>query len=340
MFQTWPNLALQSLMSDAMTSIMWRVSDMGYEPFLAGVVAVLMFGVHFRRGFLVLQLLLWSALVNSALKSWLALPRPVHVDSRVVDIANGATSPFTDMGARTFFGGIPDEVVRHVRSVIRPGSDEFGFPSGHVQSTAALWGAVGILWDQRLILKLAPVVVLLMAVSRMYLGRHFLGDVVGGAIVGVLLLTAFVAARRTAWDEVLFQPDTTALRAAAPNAAAWLFLVGAPLAALYALPERAGMMLGVNAGFLLVVRRGLPDYLGTLPQRAGRVAIALVIFALSRVVVTLLAGAAQAPEHLWWLNALETFVPGFLMLWGTVTASTRAKLYQAPEPSASPRRKR
>ena len=296
MFQTWPNLALQSLASGWLTSAMSRVSDMGYEPFLAGVVAVLMFGVHFRRGFMVLQLLLWSALVNSALKSWFALPRPVHVDSRVADLVNGASTPFTDMGARTFFGQIPDEAVRHVRLVIQPGSDEFGFPSGHVQSTAVLWGAAGLLWNQRVVMKLAPAVVLLMAVSRMYLGRHFLADVVGGALLGGLLLATFVAARRAAWDEALFQPDTTALRAAAPNAAAWLFLVGVPLAALFALPERAGMTLGVNVGYLLVLRRGLPDYTGTFVQRAARVALGVVVYALSRAVVTLLAARPGPPS--------------------------------------------
>ncbi len=326
MFQTWPNLALQSRMSDGLTALMWRVSDMGYEPFLAAAVAVLMFGVHFRRGFLVLQMLLWSALVNSALKSWFAMPRPVHVDRRVVAVYGTTTTPFTDMGATSFFGGIPDEVLRHVRAAIPPGSDEFGFPSGHVQSTAVLWGTGGLLWNQRMVLRLAPLVVVLMALSRMYLGRHFLGDVLGGAALGALLLGAFVVARRAKWDEELFEPATTALRAAAPNVAAWLLLVGVPLGALYTFPERAGMMLGVNVAFLIVVRRGLPDDGGTLVQRVGRVALALVIFALSRGVVTLFEGAARAPEHLWWLRALETFAPAFLMLWGTVIASAKANL--------------
>jgi membrane-associated phospholipid phosphatase len=317
-------------MSGWLTAIMWRVSEMGYEPFLAAAVALLMFGLHFRRGFIVLQMLLWSALVNSALKDWFALPRPVHVDNRVLAIYGSTTTPFVDMGAKSFFGSIPDEVVRHVRSVIPPGSDEFGFPSGHVQSTAVLWGTGGVLWDQRIVLKIAPWVVLLMAVSRMYLGRHFLGDVLGGAALGALLLGAFVLAHRAKWDDALFVPETTSLRAALPNVAAWLFLVGVPLALLPVLPERAGMLLGVNVGFLVLLHRGLPDYQGTVPQRIGRTAFALVVFALSRGVITMLEGAARAPEHLWWLSALDRAVPGFLMLWGTVAAATRAGLYREP----------
>jgi membrane-associated phospholipid phosphatase len=337
MFQTGPNLFLQALASDNLTAFMLQVSAMGYEPFLASVVAILLFGVSFTRGFTVLLCLLWSALVNSAVKDWVALPRPVHVDANVLNNGLPTDTPFKSMGATSFFGLIPAEVVHHVRSVTPAGADEFGFPSGHVQSTVVLWGAAGTLWSHRIVLGLAPAVVVLMALSRMYLGRHFLADVLGGAALGAVLLAALVLVRHASWDRLLFAPASAALRAALPNAAVWLFLVGAPLAVLPFYPERAGALLGIGAGFLVVLRSGIPADDGTRAQRAERVAIGLLIFVAARGVIGLIVGAAGLPGGSWWLVAAAKAVPSFLLIWGTVVACTRAGLYR-PSPSTPARR--
>src|SRR5687767_15006173 len=65
---------------------------------------------------------------------------------------------------------------------------DFGFPSGHVATTAA-W-ALGLAWSRRKSWQLgvAATWVALMALSRMYLERHFPADVLGGLVVGVAAL--------------------------------------------------------------------------------------------------------------------------------------------------------
>jgi undecaprenyl-diphosphatase len=74
------------------------------------------------------------------------------------------------------------------------------FPSGHTAATVALWGALAILASERarsalvrgIVLALAFGLPLLVASSRMYRGMHFLTDVLGGALLGVVWLAATV----------------------------------------------------------------------------------------------------------------------------------------------------
>ena len=64
--------------------------------------------------------------------------------------------------------------------------DSYGFPSGHVSATTTFIVGLGLLlhWSRRS-WALAIAWIAAMALSRMYLGRHFLGDVIGGVAIGL-----------------------------------------------------------------------------------------------------------------------------------------------------------
>ena len=64
--------------------------------------------------------------------------------------------------------------------------DRFGFPSGHVATTTALFVGVAVLARRRWAWAAAAGAAALMGLSRMYLGRHFPGDVLGGLALGVI----------------------------------------------------------------------------------------------------------------------------------------------------------
>jgi membrane-associated phospholipid phosphatase len=74
------------------------------------------------------------------------------------------------------------------------------FPSGHTAATVALWGALAVIASERarsalvrgIFLALAFGLPLLVASSRLYRGMHFLTDVLGGALLGVVWLGATV----------------------------------------------------------------------------------------------------------------------------------------------------
>lgn len=72
----------------------------------------------------------------------------------------------------------------------------YGFPSNHVQSATVLalfiaaWVRRGWVWIVALLF------VVVMALSRVYLGLHFVHDTVGGFLIGLLLLLGFFLWRR------------------------------------------------------------------------------------------------------------------------------------------------
>jgi hypothetical protein len=68
----------------------------------------------------------------------------------------------------------------------------FGIPSGHAQNAVVVWGVLAT-WLQRKWISVAAVaMILLISLSRLYLGVHFPTDVLAGWLVGILLLWGFI----------------------------------------------------------------------------------------------------------------------------------------------------
>ena len=87
------------------------------------------------------------------------------------------------------------EVLKRVSGRTRPDGEQrrsnSSFPSSHAANAFALAWGLGARWRRGIPLFL--VLAMLVAFSRMYLNRHFLSDVVAGALIGVIC--AWVAAR-------------------------------------------------------------------------------------------------------------------------------------------------
>ena len=63
-----------------------------------------------------------------------------------------------------------------------------GFPSGHVQGTVTVWGYLALAFARRWLTWLAAALIVLMCISRLYLGLHFPADVLGGLVLGLVLV--------------------------------------------------------------------------------------------------------------------------------------------------------
>ncbi len=68
----------------------------------------------------------------------------------------------------------------------------FGLPSGHAQNSVGIWGLLAHTFARHWAWVGALFLILLTSLSRLYLGVHFLTDVLAGWILGGLVLWAFV----------------------------------------------------------------------------------------------------------------------------------------------------
>ncbi len=84
---------------------------------------------------------------------------------------------------------IPKDLIRlprpDVRGVTVP---TYTFPSGHVSGAVSVWGFLAIYFKKRWLWALSVLVIVLVGLSRIMLGYHFPGDVLGGIITGSVLL--------------------------------------------------------------------------------------------------------------------------------------------------------
>lgn len=72
----------------------------------------------------------------------------------------------------------------------------FGLPSGHAQTAAGLWGSLAVSMKQRWEKIALVAVIFLIGLSRLYLGVHFVRDVLTGWLIGGLLLAAYLKIER------------------------------------------------------------------------------------------------------------------------------------------------
>jgi len=88
------------------------------------------------------------------------------------------------------------------------------FPSGHVTNAAVIAVALGLLLRRRWVWIVGAAYVLLMALSRTYLGAHWLSDTIGGALTGtavaILVWAPFAKAIEREWSR---SPGTTSVAA-------------------------------------------------------------------------------------------------------------------------------
>jgi len=67
----------------------------------------------------------------------------------------------------------------------------YAFPSGHTQGAATVFGSLAVWFRKRWLPIAAGVVIFVVALSRMYLGAHYLTDVLVGGALGVAIAIGF-----------------------------------------------------------------------------------------------------------------------------------------------------
>ena len=148
------NIFLQSLGAWLKTP-MEAFSFLGNEYFFLFLLPALYWCVEAETGIRVGIILLLSTSVNDALKMAFHGPRPYWYSTDVIGYASETS---------------------------------FGVPSGHAQIAVGVWGMMAASLRKWWGWLIAILVVLLIGISRLYLGVHFPHDVFLGWLIGALLL--------------------------------------------------------------------------------------------------------------------------------------------------------
>lgn len=197
----------------ALQTVGWLAAPMqfftflGTEEFFLIIMPALYWCVDAGLGQRLAVILIASNGLNHLLKLAFHLPRPYWVDARV-----------------------------HALTI----ETSYGLPSGHAQNGLAVWGFVAAQMKRRWAWIAALALVGLISLSRIYLGVHFPGDVLGGWMVGGVLLWAFVRWERRAGEWLNRLVVTSQLGLALALSLVYLALAGGVLTAIAPMPDPTG----------------------------------------------------------------------------------------------------
>ena len=145
---------LQSFSNPILDRFFTLITMMGEETFLILFIALIFWCINKKAGYILGFTILSGTLLNNLLKMTFHTKRPI-----------GAAG------------------LRSLRINTATG---FSFPSGHTQGTAALWTITAKELKNKRTYILAIALVLLVALSRLYLGVHWPIDVIFGALIGIV----------------------------------------------------------------------------------------------------------------------------------------------------------
>lgn len=234
--------------------------------------------------FLILPLVYWS--VDAGLGLKIAL---------ILALSNNLQGIFKLL----FADPRPYWVSAQVKAFVAEGT--FGIPSGHAQNTIALLGIMAASVRKRWAWFVAFIIAFLVGFSRLYLGVHFVHDVLAGWLIGGLLLWAVM----WLWDSVAawLKGKSLAQQIMITFAVSLIFLAAGVWSATrldgYIFPEEwkdnalragplpdpvsiegiltsAGSLFGLSAGAVWITSRGGYQAAGPIEKRALRYVIGLI----------------------------------------------------------------
>ena len=239
------------------TPLMLFFSALGTETLFLVLLPIIYWCINPRLGVRVGLILLVTAGINAIGKLVTHAPRPYWIDARVKALSTETS---------------------------------FGMPSGHAQVSVAIWGVLAAATRKPAAYLAAGLLVVLIGFSRVYLGVHFLSDVVIGLLLGILtlwLVLRFEAPVVAWWQRRSFGAQVVNSFAASGIViggavlvtrlyrgwalpTAWEHVTKVDAERLDTLVAMSGALFGLLVGATAMYRLGWFDAGGPLLQRIGR----------------------------------------------------------------------
>lgn len=279
------------------------ITTLGNEEFFLATMPLLYWCIDKRLGRQLGFIFFVSIAVNTTLKQAFREPRPFWIEP--------------DLGLADTSG--------------------YGIPSGHTQYATTLYLAIAAAVHRFWAWLLALLLIFLMGLSRIYLGQHFIQDVIAGFLVGLILLTALFLWNRYAAPgfskRLLGQRMLAVLGVVLALALAYAgvrYLIGAPdmnvpwaafipeaeLSSITEIATAVGALLGFGVGILFEGSRVRFRADGPLLKRAGRYILGIIV----TVIIWQGLGAIFPREPLWLALPLRVLRYALVTLWAAYLA--------------------
>ncbi len=323
MFQIEPILWLRDFASPGMDLLMTTVSKLGYSEVYGTVMFCLIFGYHLKKGLAVMVAAFLVGLLTFSLKNGLAFPRPSDIDIRVLPAGYEPPFKLAASGTGKDFWDLPSMEARQVAGMQQNWS--YGLPSGHVSSATVFLLGIALFFRSRRVFWFSLAWIPLMCLSRMYLGRHFLADVLGGVIVGLL---GVWMAYRLLYPFHMATSEKPGIKTLTPLAVLVLPLV--ILAPFFELihDKNTGRIFAMLVFYGFLIIDGLPSDAGKFWHRASRVIVVIVIYVIVDSGLDLVLDT-RGWDDLPVIVMMNAFLVNVIALVGGVLLSKKAGLYQA-----------
>ena len=227
--------------SPAMDIPFKALTFLGEEAFFLLVLPFIYWCINRSLGARIILLFLFSAWINASAKIIADQPRPFEYDPRIKKLAQAG-------------GG--------------------GLPSGHTQGAVVFWGYLAASYSRRWLWIIAAGLIVLIPLSRLYLGVHFPIDLIGGYVLGAGLLIPFLYLEDRITQWIFEKPTAWQLGMAIFFPA--LMIVLSPGWEKNCITAAATLM-GVALGFVLEQRFVGFDTTGAWPSRIQRFIVGIVI---------------------------------------------------------------
>lgn len=144
------NIYLQSLGNPFSDNLFKAITTIGSEPSYIFIASLIYWCFSKKTGIRAMYVILFSAFTAILAKNLFGMPRP-------------------------------PEMIHKIQE------NEYGFPSGHAQISSGFWGYIGARTKNTWLIVAGAIAIFLISLSRIYLGVHYIGDVMGGIIFGLLI---------------------------------------------------------------------------------------------------------------------------------------------------------
>ncbi|HQJ41023.1 MAG TPA: phosphatase PAP2 family protein [Exilispira sp.] len=307
-----PNLILflQKINNDFLTYIMNGITFFGYEMGITLIICIYIFGVSFHKGFYILQATFWTFLTTDILKNTFREARPfIQYES----IKN-----------------LDFSIMKEVQN----GLVSFSFPSGHASAITPTMTSMALTIRKKWFTIVAVISVILVTLSRLYLGVHFPIDITAGIFLGLSITLLFYIPLKNELSNNSNLPFYFINKSS--NLILFIiFFILLPFILLF-IPvyfdkSNLGFLVGLNSGYLLMgflYRDSKLEYSKGIFKALSRILIGISFYLISRFGLKALFGIL-IPEKLVeqdYFRITRYFLTGFLTVGLCVPVFIKLKL--------------